>query len=296
MLLLAAALGVVLVDAADGLVREAQPELVDDQAEVAEVQRAGEELEAAVPCLARDVRQRVAVERMHPVADRRAERDEVAQRDAIARAIAAHDHVLGPRADVAAHELVGVLEAASAEHDGTGRRASRPRPRASTSRSTRRDPARRSRRAPRRGPRRPGAGRRPASDSAHGPRAPGPPVAISRPRPIRSFRQATGGSSGSPCSSSQYQAGSISSTSMRCSVGIAARDPAGARARARRRPDQAAAQRHRPADRGLALEHQHVAAGLPAARAADRPAMPPPTTITSWGSLTVSPLDRPLLN
>ena len=72
--LLAAALGVVLVDAADRLVGEAQPELVDDQAEVAEVQRAGEELEAVVPRLALDVGQGVAVERVHAVADRRAQR------------------------------------------------------------------------------------------------------------------------------------------------------------------------------------------------------------------------------
>ena len=66
--LLASALGVVLVDAADGLVREAQAELVDDQAVVAEVQRAGEELQAVVPRLAGDVRQRVSVEGVHAVA------------------------------------------------------------------------------------------------------------------------------------------------------------------------------------------------------------------------------------
>jgi hypothetical protein len=113
--LLAAALGVVLVDAADRLVGEAQPELVDDQAEVAEVQRAREELEAVVPRLALDVGQGVAVERVHAVADRRAQREQAAQRDPVARAVAAHDHVLRPRADEAPHEVLRVLEAAAGE-------------------------------------------------------------------------------------------------------------------------------------------------------------------------------------
>ena len=189
--LLTAALGVVLVDAPDGLVREAQPELVDDQAEVAEVQRAGEELEPVVPRLALDERQRVAVERVHAVADRRTQRHQAAQRDPVARAVAAHDHVLRPRADVAPHELLRVLKATAAEDDGAARGArprSGPRPRDGPPVAVRLD-------------------RLDAGIHEHlgaltrARRGTGPPTARARrgrrghepPAPIRSFRHATGG-------------------------------------------------------------------------------------------------------
>ena len=275
----------------DGLVREAQPELVDDQAEVAEVERAGEELEPVVPRLALDERQRVAVERVHAVADRRPERDEVAERDAVARAVAAHDHVLGPRADVAAHELLRVLEAAAAEDDRAARGArarSGPVPR---DRPRRRRRARPSRRGRRRAPRRPAAARRRGAVSAHGPRAPGPPTDISRPRPIRSLRQATGGSSGIPCPSSHDHASSISSTRIRCSAG----SPRGIQRRASSnvagdqiRPPLIAID---PPTEGSLSSTRTSPPASAAASAAVSPAMPPPTTITSRDSLTRAPFD-----
>ena len=94
------------------------------------------------------------------MADRRAERDEAAQRDAVAGAVAADHHLLGPRADVAAHELARVLESAAAEDHrlcGRGRRGCPARPRHRPAAVAR---VPRSRRAPRRGSPRPGVARR----------------------------------------------------------------------------------------------------------------------------------------
>ena len=259
--LLAAALGVVLVDAADRLVREAQAELVDDHAVVAEVQRACEELEAALPRLARDVRERVAVEGVHAVGDRRAERHEVAQGDAVAGAVRADDHLLRPRADVAAHQLLGVLKAAAAEHDGACRRGL---PHAV-----------------------PGPGDRPAvlagrggldarldehlgALAAHGVQQ------DLRPRPAPA-RPADGHQPAAAHAVLQARHRRVEREAVRLEpvpgrldlvdehplqLGIAARDPLTRELVAGRRPDQAAAQRHRAPDGGLALEHQDVGARL----------------------------------
>ena len=259
--LLAAALGVVLVDAPDGLVGEAQPELVDDQAEVAEVERAGQELEAVVPGLAIDEGQRVSVEGVHAVADRRAERDEAAQRDAVAGAVAAHDHLLGPRADVAAHEL--------AASSGIRRRRTRPRWRTRVRRPVAR---------PLHGPAvitgrdrldarldehlralalrgleerlRPRPARAGPTDRHQPPEA--HPVLEAGDRRLQ--RQAVALEPG--------PGGLDVVDEQALQPGVPARDPAARELERRRCPDQPAADRHRPADRGFALEHEDVGTGF----------------------------------
>jgi hypothetical protein len=128
--------------------------------------------------------------------------------------------------------------------------------------------------------------RRVASRSAcaQGSRAPGPPTAMSCPRPIRSLRQATGGSSGRPCASNQDHASASSSTRIRCSSG----SPRGIQRRASSnvagaqiRPPLSAIE---PPTEGSLSRTRTSPPASAAESAAVSPAMPPPITITSLRS------------